>query len=443
MRILRILVLLGAVLGVGMSRLAAQDEAEPDNPKEDTITVIASGSGADENEALKQALSNAITEAIGTFVDDKTVVKNDHIISDQVLTASDAIIDHYDPVGTPSVANGLTTVKIQAQVKRRELEERLSAANIQMRQVEGGSIVANVREQILSGNTLVPILHHAFSEFPCNLMKADAVGDPKVVSKGDVDATISVTVRICVDKGKYDRWYADLADAVSSISTVDHLQWNPASAGVPAGVGQLFERDPHNSVWLSQTDERSMLSLLDAKDGVARIPWRDRSSEPTLAVFARPGASRVLLFNLDGSNSDLMDEVRRAATMIPYLEIDLRDENGQQIDGREEVGVFAWNPQDGTNYFILSPFFEHFANGRLNAVLPVAAAQANWSPQWSVLASPHFWIFPYIPDARQNGSNVAWAVSGLSREFQFNIPLDKLIHLKSVTVKFSSRRPGE
>ncbi len=106
------------------------------------IAIIASGTGVDENAALKQAFENAIMQAIGTIVDAETVVKNEQIITDQVLTASNAIITHYDLIGAPKASGGVVTVKIKATVLRKQLTARLAAANVTSKPVEGKDLFA-------------------------------------------------------------------------------------------------------------------------------------------------------------------------------------------------------------------------------------------------------------------------------------------------------------
>jgi len=58
---------------------------------------------------------------VGLIVDAETVVKNDEIIKEQILTASNSFISKYEPVGRPTEEDGLTTVTIRAVVENRQL----------------------------------------------------------------------------------------------------------------------------------------------------------------------------------------------------------------------------------------------------------------------------------------------------------------------------------
>ena len=48
----------------------------------------AKGSGKDRDEALKDAFREAVRKVVGAYVEEETVVKNDQVIKDQVLTYS-------------------------------------------------------------------------------------------------------------------------------------------------------------------------------------------------------------------------------------------------------------------------------------------------------------------------------------------------------------------
>ena len=58
--------------------------------------VVARGNGESADEALKDAMSQAIQQVVGTMVDADTLVQNDEIVSEKVLTYADGMISKYD-----------------------------------------------------------------------------------------------------------------------------------------------------------------------------------------------------------------------------------------------------------------------------------------------------------------------------------------------------------
>ena len=91
----------------------------------DTVKVSGRGVGTDRAAALKDAYRDAIERAVGLYVDAEQMAKNDQIVSDQILTQSNAYIEQYDMV-KESTADGLVTVKIIATVRKSKLTKKLS-----------------------------------------------------------------------------------------------------------------------------------------------------------------------------------------------------------------------------------------------------------------------------------------------------------------------------
>ena len=139
------------------------------------VTVTARGMGADQNSALKDALSQAIMQAAGAIVDSQTLVQNDEIIQEKVLTASNAIVKKYDIVmPAKQRANGLWEVKIKAVVQQNLLRQTLVKHNIIKGSVEGtqnlwAEIVTEEKNQVdmnvMIENTIKKINFNKYLQF--------------------------------------------------------------------------------------------------------------------------------------------------------------------------------------------------------------------------------------------------------------------------------------
>ena len=79
--------------------------------------VVVTGDGADADKALQNAFSQAIEQAVGVLVDAETVVKNDQLIRDEVLTYSRGYVEKYEVVKRWQ-EDGLHRATIQAVVAR-------------------------------------------------------------------------------------------------------------------------------------------------------------------------------------------------------------------------------------------------------------------------------------------------------------------------------------
>ncbi len=100
-------------------------------------TVEVRGTGVDPEAAMLDALSQAIQQAAGAIVDSQTLMKNDEIIQDKILTASNAIVKKYQ-VTVPMKKNrsGLYEIRIKAQVEQNLLKQKLIEHKIIAGEVE-------------------------------------------------------------------------------------------------------------------------------------------------------------------------------------------------------------------------------------------------------------------------------------------------------------------
>jgi hypothetical protein len=130
-----------AVLSI-LGGLASGEDPEPQT------VVVASGAGATAENALKNAFANAVEQAVGLVVDAETIVKNDKIIREQVLTYSNAYISKYEELGREKTADGLITVRIKAIVEKKKLAEKLAAVTVTTAKVEGRDLFARAVTQL-------------------------------------------------------------------------------------------------------------------------------------------------------------------------------------------------------------------------------------------------------------------------------------------------------
>ncbi len=162
--------------------------ADPGTPQ-----VIAEGVGATGDEALKDAFRNAVRQVVGAVVDAETLVKNDEIISDKVLTYSDGFVKTYEEIGKKQ-DKGLFRTKIKATVERRSVIAKLQAANITVKDVDGKGIFAEVVTQLDAEKNAKELVEKALEGFPLNVLQAEVVGKPEVVERKDAGVTILLRV---------------------------------------------------------------------------------------------------------------------------------------------------------------------------------------------------------------------------------------------------------
>ena len=98
--------------------------------------VVVTGVGTDPDKAVQNAFSQAIEQTVGVLVDAETVVKNDQLIRDQILTYSRGYVEKYEIINRWQ-KEGLHHAKIRAVVARDKLVKKLRAIKISVQDVPG------------------------------------------------------------------------------------------------------------------------------------------------------------------------------------------------------------------------------------------------------------------------------------------------------------------
>jgi len=166
------------------------------------VDMVASGVGRDETEATKDALVNAVRQAIGSVVSAETLVQNDQIVRDQILAYSDGFVEKYELVGKPRTANGgLVEVTVRAHVHKGKLAEKIRSAKITMRDFDGESkfgAAVTVQENRLAAEAAVM---KELDDIPRGLIKAETIGEPNYDDRSE---RLNVSLVISIDQSAYD-----------------------------------------------------------------------------------------------------------------------------------------------------------------------------------------------------------------------------------------------
>lgn len=188
-------------------------KTEEPGQEQATQTVVAEGVGTDDDKALKDAFRNAVRQAVGAVVDAETLVKNDDVIKDQVLTYSDGFITKYDVQSTKK-EDGLVRTTIQATVERRKLIQKLQAANVTVKKMEGQSLFAEAVTQQDAKANATQLLKKALEGLP-TMLTAEMVGKPKY----DADKGEAI-LEICIkpDRKAFDAFRERLEQVLEKIA---------------------------------------------------------------------------------------------------------------------------------------------------------------------------------------------------------------------------------
>lgn len=183
--------------------------------------VVAEGAGATPSEALKDAFRNAVRQVVGSVVDAETLVKNDELVEDKVLTYSDGFIKTYDKIaGSEKQVGGIHRVKIKAKVERRSVVAKLKEAKVTVKEVDGKGLFAEAVTQLEAEQDASALLRKAFTDFPQNCLTATVIGKPEIVDKTADKATLRIQVQVEPDLKAYKTFSDELVKLLDKLARV-------------------------------------------------------------------------------------------------------------------------------------------------------------------------------------------------------------------------------
>ena len=247
-------------------------------------SVTAEGIGATADEALKDAFRNAVRQVVGAVVDGETLVNNDDVIKEQVLTYSNGFIKSYKEIATSKrIENGLYRVTIMADVQRQDVIEKLKAANVTTTDVNGKDLFAKVVTATEAKNNATQLLKKALADLP-TLLTVEVVGNKE---KPDYDATTSeivLTLTVKPDLQAYDSFVRRLEETLRHVAVAKDsavIQGKVYSAGPPQRARTASEGKV-NAV---------LVQVGRSRPGSSPLPHRPSKGEALNSAKARSGSN--------------------------------------------------------------------------------------------------------------------------------------------------------
>lgn len=186
----------------------------PSNPNDTLTPVTATGIGMTLDKALESALQSAVSNAIGTYVSSETMVKNNMLIKDEILSYSGGYVQKYE-ILSKSNENGVFTIQIQALVKRIQLINKMKSLNLYTKDIDGGSLFGEAFTKINTSKNAVDVIKSVVAKYPQQAYVIKT-SDPKIVSTSDQSniATIELDVTVSFDSV----WLEELENKLTQIA---------------------------------------------------------------------------------------------------------------------------------------------------------------------------------------------------------------------------------
>lgn len=211
--------------------------------------VVVEGWGESEDDALRDAFRAAVRTVIGSIVSAMTVVDQDRLVLDRVVTYSDGFVDSYEILDTTYEA-GHVHRRIRATVRKRDLgryvRQELSSSNI-----DGRGLWPEVITKIERRESAVSLFQAILQRFPWNCVDLALEGRPAVLGTADGHAKLGPKLVLRVDAEKFraeeeriDAALRGLAVASGTVTTKASKATGPPLARLEPIFRSSFLRGP-------------------------------------------------------------------------------------------------------------------------------------------------------------------------------------------------------
>ena len=115
-------------------------------PKEDVVTLVVTGEGKTEQEAVVSALRTAIEQAFGCFISSNTTILNDELVSDEIVSVGTGNVKQYKKLSSGTLSSGSSSVTLEATISLGKLSDYTVSKGASI-EFDGQSVANNLRAQ--------------------------------------------------------------------------------------------------------------------------------------------------------------------------------------------------------------------------------------------------------------------------------------------------------
>jgi hypothetical protein len=193
-------------------------ETEQNDSSTSAKEMLVTGLGQSPEAAEKQALTAAVRQAVGAYLDSNTLVENEAVIRDRILSFSNGFVEKYKATA-PARKNsdGLYEVTILATVKTSQVIETLQSNNLISAKIAGQNLWAEAAIKVQNAQDSLAFLNEKLPEQLKALIKLEFLDkngnptksiEPAVQIQNAEEITATWYVRLSVDQKTYFKSFA-------------------------------------------------------------------------------------------------------------------------------------------------------------------------------------------------------------------------------------------
>jgi len=275
--------------------------------------VITSGYGKNPDEALTQALRNAVEEAVGTYMTSTTRIENDDIIEDKILSLSRGFIKDFKKLAEMKV-DGETKVTVAVIVTKTQILETLKASGVEV-EIKGGLFFQQYAQEEQQIEDEAKVVEEFARQLPLDSPFDYSLEYGTPVKQSDSKFKIPLTVLVKTNQN-YSNHYTNLKNFLNEISVESRFF-------KAIGMANIF-----------------------SKEALAEI--RDYWPEPSSWKLIYRELSRSA-FYLDDKNTGFVKNI----SQTEFEKITQRYESRYIMEGREYVDIFEISEYSPYTVFLI------------------------------------------------------------------------------------------
>ena len=289
------------------------------------VEVVAIGMGTTQDAAIKAANIAAVQQVVGTIVDATTLVENNELVDDKILTYSAGLIADSKIIGTPKKsADGLVTVKVKATVKKTALREKLVAAKIVSVELDGQSLWAqavSAQDNLADAEAMIEdvLARHIAcviaEPIPGKTGKSPLDYDPKT---GEVFAN----VRVRIDMENYSQFVTEVLDKLGPIAK---NKLNLISGGRSSGYKYAGDGFINYDIPYGKLGDNFLVVMTSFRSGAATVLFFDKNEMRAIQEAIDTGSLAAIV-----SLKDLMGKELSQGRIITDSRYQDRHKNTQK-----------------------------------------------------------------------------------------------------------------
>jgi hypothetical protein len=142
-----------------------------------TKLITVTGLGLTPESAEKQAITDAVKQAVGAYIDANTLVENEEVVRDRILSVSNGFVKEYKHAAPAKKReDGLYEITIIATVETNQIVQKLKESNLIKGEVAGQNLWAEASTKVMNAQDAVKMLEEKLPEFIKNSVTITPLG---------------------------------------------------------------------------------------------------------------------------------------------------------------------------------------------------------------------------------------------------------------------------